>query len=150
MSIEERTGDLFAQPDLTALAHGCNCAGAMGKGIAVPFKQRWPRMYAAYKSRCAARRFQVGDVFVWQEDGMTIFNLGTEEHWRTGARIEHIERAVAAMAREAATLGVTRVGMPRIGAGLGGLSWADVRAALERATEGTGLTLVVVTLPRSG
>jgi O-acetyl-ADP-ribose deacetylase (regulator of RNase III) len=40
MSIEARTGDLFAQPDLTALAHGCNCAGAMGKGIAVPFKQR--------------------------------------------------------------------------------------------------------------
>ncbi len=150
MSIEERTGDLFAQPDLTALAHGCNCAGAMGKGIAVPFKQRWPRMYAEYRARCAARRFRVGDVFVWQEGGMTVFNLGTEEHWRTGARIEHIERAVAAMAREAATLGVTRVGMPRIGAGLGGLSWADVRAALERATEGTGLTLVVVTLPRSG
>jgi hypothetical protein len=38
--------------------------------------------------------------------------------------------------------------MPRIGAGLGGLSWADVRAALERATAGTGLTLVVVSLPR--
>lgn len=148
MSIEERTGDLFAQPDLTALAHGCNCAGAMGKGIAVPFKQRWPAMYAEYKARCTDKRFRVGDVFVWQEGGMTVFNLGTEEHWRTGARLEHIERAVAAMAREAATLGVTRVGMPRIGAGLGGLAWADVRAALERATEGTGLTLVVVSLPR--
>ena len=36
----------------------------------------------------------------------------------------------------------------RIGAGLGGLAWADVRAGLERATTGTGLTLVVVLLPR--
>ena len=148
MSIEERTGDLFAQPDLTALAHGCNCAGAMGKGIAVPFKQRWPRMYEEYRARCGDKRFRVGEVFVWQEGGMTVFNLGTEEHWRTGARIEHIERAVGAMARQAAALGVTRVGMPRIGAGLGGLAWADVRAALERATAGTGLTLVVVSLPR--
>lgn len=148
MSIEERTGDLFAQPDLTALAHGCNCAGAMGKGIAVPFKQRWPRMYAEYKTRCDEKRFRPGDVFVWQEGGATVFNLGTEQHWRTGARLEHIERAVAAMAREAASLGVTRVGMPRIGADLGGLAWADVRAALERAIKGTGLTLVVVSLPR--
>jgi O-acetyl-ADP-ribose deacetylase (regulator of RNase III) len=148
MSIEERTGDLFAQPDLTALAHGCNCAGAMGKGIAVPFKQRWPKMYAEYKARCADGRFTVGDVFVWRDGATTVFNLGTETHWRTGARIEHIEAAVGAMAREAAALGVTRVGMPRIGAGLGGLDWRDVRAALERATAGTGLTLVVVSLPR--
>lgn len=55
MSIEEGTGDLFAQPDLRALAHGCNCAGAMGKGIAVPFKQRWPRMYEEYRARWRAR-----------------------------------------------------------------------------------------------
>lgn len=147
MSIEERTGDLFAQPDLPALAHGCNCAGAMGAGIAVTFKKRWPKMYAEYKARCAAGRFTVGDVFVWREGTTTIFNLGTETHWRTGARLEHIERSVAEMARSAAALGITRVGMPRIGAGYGGLDWDDVRAVLERATLGTGLTLVVVSLP---
>ena len=147
MSIEERTGDLFAQPDLTALAHGCNCAGAMGKGIAPVFKQRWPKMFREYKARCADGRFGVGDVFVWRDGATTVFNLGIKDHWRDDARLEYIERSVAAMAREASALGVTRVGLPRIGAGLGKLAWADVRAALERVTAGTGLTLVVVSLP---
>ena len=42
-------GDLFRQEGLRALAHGCNCAGAMGKGIAVEFRERFPKMYAEYK-----------------------------------------------------------------------------------------------------
>lgn len=30
-------GDLFGASGLDALAHGCNCAGAMGEGIAIEF-----------------------------------------------------------------------------------------------------------------
>lgn len=146
--IEERTGDLFAQPDLTALAHGCNCAGAMGAGIAVEFKRRHPAMYAAYKSLCTEKKFRPGDVFTWKEGALTVFNLGTEEHWRKGATLDAIEQSVAAMAREAEGRGITKVGIPRIGAGYGGLKWEDVRAVIERATAGTNVTLVVVTLPR--
>ena len=145
--IEERTGDLFAQPDLAALAHGCNCAGAMGAGIAVEFKKRYPAMYKAYRALCLEKRFRPGDVFTWQEGGVTVFNLGTEEHWRKGATLEAIEDSVVAMVREAARREVTKVGIPRIGAGYGGLAWEDVRAVIERAAEGAGLTLVVVTLP---
>lgn len=146
--IEERTGDLFAQPDLTALAHGCNCAGAMGAGIAVEFKRRHPAMYAAYKTLCAEKKFRPGDVFTWKEGALTVFNLGTEEHWRKGATLDAIEQSVAAMAREADQAGIAKAGIPRIGAGYGGLKWEDVRAVIERATTGTNVTLVVVTLPR--
>ncbi|MFF4406993.1 macro domain-containing protein [Streptomyces sp. NPDC001262] len=31
--IESRTGDLFSADHVDALAHGCNCAGAMGRDI---------------------------------------------------------------------------------------------------------------------
>lgn len=44
-------GDLFHHEGLTALAHGCNCAGATGKGIAVEFRARFPKMHAEYKKR---------------------------------------------------------------------------------------------------
>lgn len=146
MPIEERIGDLFAQADLPALAHGCNCAGAMGAGIAVQFKKRWPAMYEDYRARCKDGRFRPGDVFAWEEAGRTVFNLGTEEHWRKGATLDYIERSVRAMLAEAEARGVTRVGLPRIGAGYGGLAWADVRATLERAAAGSPVTLVVVSL----
>jgi O-acetyl-ADP-ribose deacetylase (regulator of RNase III) len=147
MPVEHRTGDLFAQPDLPALAHGCNCAGAMGAGIAVLFKKRWPRMYAEYKARCTDGRFVPGDVFVWEECGSTVFNLGTEKHWRTGATLDFIERSVRAMVTEAEARKIGAVGMPRIGAGYGGLVWNDVEAVLTRACAGSAVRLVVVSLP---
>lgn len=147
MPVEYRTGDLFAQPDITALAHGCNCAGAMGKGIAVEFKKRYPKMYGAYKSACATGTFDVGDVFTWREGARTVFNLGTQAHWRTDAKLDWIERSLNKMIAEADALGITKIAMPRIGAGLGGVAWSDVRALLERVSADTSVTLVVVSLP---
>lgn len=136
-------GDLFRQGGLDALAHGCNCAGAMGKGIAVEFRARFPRMYAEYKQRCAEGRFQPGDVFTWTEDGLTVFNLGTQKTWRTKAELPAIESAVVRMIHEAERQGLGRIGLPRIGAGLGGLSWEPVRALLLRLGEDTRLELIV-------
>lgn len=60
MGIEERVGDLFDAVDVDALAHGCNCAGAMGAGIVVEFRRRWPAMFEESRRRCAA-----GDVWSW-------------------------------------------------------------------------------------
>jgi O-acetyl-ADP-ribose deacetylase (regulator of RNase III) len=137
------TGDLFAHEGLGAIAHGCNCAGAMGKGIAVQFRQRFPRMYAAYKQRCAEGRFNLGDVFAWSEDGLTIFNLGTQKTWRAKADLSAIETAVRSMVRLAEEAGIARIGLPRIGAGLGGLPWTDVRAVLTDIGNATNVELVV-------
>jgi len=47
--IEE--GNIFQIPQIRNYAHGCNCVGAMGKGIALQFKGRFPEMYEQYK-RC--------------------------------------------------------------------------------------------------
>lgn len=150
MPVEHRTGDLFAQADLPALAHGCNCAGAMGAGIAVQFKKRWPAMYAEYKKRCADGSFAPGDVFAWEAGAVTVFNLGTEKHWRTGATLDFIERSARALVAEAEARKIAAVGMPRIGAGYGGLAWGDVEAVLERACAGSAVRLVVVSLPAKG
>ena len=47
-------GDIFRIDGVSSYAHGCNCAGAMGKGIAVQFKSKYPDMYLEYKS-CAKK-----------------------------------------------------------------------------------------------
>jgi len=55
MSIAFVSGDLFANASsVQAFAHGCNCAGAMGAGIAVGFRTRYPAMYEEYRRRCIA------------------------------------------------------------------------------------------------
>lgn len=45
-------GDIFNIPGVTCYAHGCNCAGAMGKGIALQFKAKFREMYFEYKRLC--------------------------------------------------------------------------------------------------
>src|SRR5262245_14480107 len=92
-------GDMFHHDRLFALGHGCKCAGAMGKGIAVEFRARFPRMYAEYKKRCADGRFSLGDVFMWTEADMTVFNLGTQRSWKTKAGMQAIDSAVREMVR---------------------------------------------------
>jgi O-acetyl-ADP-ribose deacetylase (regulator of RNase III) len=143
MPLSLHRGDLFAAPALTAFAHGCNCAGAMGAGIAVAFKARWPAMYVDYKARCADGRFALGDVFVWREGGATVFNLATQPHWRAGAELDAITSSVAAMLREGQTLGLDHIAMPRIGAGLGGLDWAEVLGVIAPLAAASAIDLRV-------
>jgi O-acetyl-ADP-ribose deacetylase (regulator of RNase III) len=136
-------GDLFHHENLQAFAHGCNCAGAMGKGIAIEFRSRLPRMYDEYKKRCTEGRFTLGDVFTWTEGNQTVFNLGTQKTWKTKADLLAVETAVRRMVHIAEQNGIKRVGLPRIGAGLGGLPWEQVRSLIEHIGEETGVELVI-------
>jgi O-acetyl-ADP-ribose deacetylase (regulator of RNase III) len=150
VGLEERTGDLFAASDVQGLAHGCNCKGVMGKGISVEFRRRWPAMFEEYKRCCAEGSFTLGDVFVWNAGDRTIFNLATQRTWRTKAEPWAIEKSVAKMVEIAETAGLDAVGLPRIGAGLGGLPWKAVERILGAIAEKSPVRLVVFTLPDLG
>jgi O-acetyl-ADP-ribose deacetylase (regulator of RNase III) len=134
MPVRFVSGDLFANVfGAQALAHGCNCRGSMGRGIAQGFRDRYPAMYAEYRQRCKEkpRRFNVGDAWLWQADGQPwVFNLGTQENYR-GATLEAIATALRSMRRQADAAGVRSIAVPRLGAGYGGLPWAEVRALIE-------------------
>ena len=125
------------------MAHGCNCAGSMGKGIAAQFKARWPAMFERYEELCEESRFKPGDVFPWQEGGVTIFNLGTQRHWRTKASFRAIEAALATMIAMAEERGIETIVLPRIGAGLGKASWERIKQILIDRGAATDVTLVV-------
>ncbi|MCX5604434.1 macro domain-containing protein [Streptomyces phaeochromogenes] len=149
MTLEYRIGDLFTAEDVDALAHGCNCAGAMGRGIAVEFKRRWPAMYDEYRTRCHDGRFRPGDIFPWTTPGGTvIYNLGTQAHWRTGAELSFVEASVRAMVSHATEHGVRKIAMPRIAAGLGGLDWAEVESAITPLISRQPIDVVVYELPQ--
>ena len=125
--IVERTGDLFST-ECPALGHGVNTLGSMGAGIAVEFRRRWPAMYDAYREECRSGRLQPGGIFVYQAPDRLIVNLATQRRvGRGAARLEWVRQAAHATAQ----LSVAGLALPRIGAGLGGLRWADVRAVLE-------------------
>ena len=144
MTLEHATGDLF---DLTlpALAHGCNCSGSMAGGIAVSFRALDERMYQEYAARCRAGTFRLGDVMAWElEDGRVVYNLATQQRPGRDARLDAIATSVAAMLLDAEARGLDRVGVPRLGAGIGGLDWPAVESVLADAAAASRVTLVVV------
>ena len=129
--------DLFANRfQAQALAHGCNCQGSMGAGVATGFRDRYPEMSAEFRRRCKAkpREFNLGDAWLWKaESGPWVFNLGTQEgYWRARASYEAIETALGRMRQKANREGITSIAIPRIGVGYGGLSWKKVRAIIEK------------------
>lgn len=146
--IEYRIGDLFEQTDLKAFAHGCNCAGVMGAGIAVEFKKRYPNMFELYRTFCKGGAIVLGDCFTWTDvpSETVIFNLMTQPSWKAGAILAAIEKSVSEMCIRANDLGIKRIGMPVIGCGLGGLSWEEVGPLMERLSEDYDVTFVVVKL----
>jgi O-acetyl-ADP-ribose deacetylase (regulator of RNase III) len=137
MPVEFVSGDLFVnRVGAEAFAHGCNCAGSMGAGIAVGFKERYPAMFEEFRRRCKATppEFGLGDVFLWREDGKpAVFNLGTQPRPGRGATYPVVGQALRAMRELADREGVRTVAAPRIAAGYGGLSWKKVRAVIEEA-----------------
>ncbi len=124
-------GNIFAL-EVQGYAHGCNCAGAMGKGIALQFKNKFPQMYIDYKKLCAEKEFHPGDVFDYKyEENRHIYNLGTQLTWRTKATLENIDRSLTAMCELATNDNVKSIALPAIGAGLGGLKWEDVKTIID-------------------
>jgi O-acetyl-ADP-ribose deacetylase (regulator of RNase III) len=137
MPIQFVTGDLFANRfKAQALAHGCNCQGSMGAGIATGFRDRYPSMYQEYRRRCKAkpREFNLGHAWLWKAgDQPQVYNLGTQEAvWRARASYEAIEKALTNMRQQADHERIESIAVPRIGAGYGGLSWKKVKVIIEK------------------
>ena len=138
-------GDIFSISGISCYAHGCNCAGAMGKGIALQFKKRFPQMYLQYRKKCLQNQFHPGDVFEFVQGTQRIYNLGTQKTWRTNATLEAIELSVRKMLKLATEQHVKDIAMPKIGAGLGGLPWEDVKLLLQQlGMEYPTVNLIVV------
>jgi O-acetyl-ADP-ribose deacetylase (regulator of RNase III) len=128
-------GNIFNLQDISNFAHGCNCAGAMGKGIALQFKDKFPKMYIEYKKLCKEGLFSLGDVFTYNYDNGTVFNLGTQTTWKTKADINAVESSLIKMLSYAQQNNIFKIALPKIGAGLGGLNWDDVKFVLDKVAK---------------
>ncbi|MBI4880534.1 MAG: macro domain-containing protein [Planctomycetes bacterium] len=148
--IEYKTGDVLAE-DAEALVNTVNCAGSMGRGIALHFKKAWPENFRAYAAACRRNEVQPGRMFVFGTGLLAnpryIINFPTKRHWRGKSRMEDIEAGLRALVEEIRKRGIRSIAIPALGAGLGGLDWAEVRARIESAMRGLPDVKVIVFEP---
>lgn len=148
MPVEYRTGDLFSS-DADAFAHGCNCKGTMGAGIAVQFRRRYPEMFQEYQRRCRAGLFCLRNIYTYEAlDGKVIYNLATQIYPGADATIEAVGSCLRSMVAQPTKMNqdINSIALPRIGCGLGGLNWLDVKTVIEEVGSQTSIHLIVYSL----
>jgi O-acetyl-ADP-ribose deacetylase (regulator of RNase III) len=134
--IELTKGNIL-RSDAEALVNTVNCAGFMGKGIALQFKKAYPENFDAYHRACIAGEVQPGLMFIFDLHSMLnpkyVINFPTKRDWRSNSRYEDIESGLKALVGEVRRLGIRSIAVPPLGCGLGGLNWSRVRPMIERA-----------------
>lgn len=119
-----------------ALVNTVNTVGVMGKGIALMFKERFARNFRLYAAACKAGQVQTGRIFVTSVDELDgprwIVNFPTKQHWRSPSRMEWIVEGLQDLRRFLIEQKIRSIAIPPLGAGNGGLDWAEVRPQIER------------------
>lgn len=130
-------GDLFASL-ADALINPINTHGVMGKGLALEFKRRYPRNFAAYKAAFERGELEVGRMFSVPTGVLApryIVNFSTKQHWRNPSKLEYVEQGLVALVQEISRLELESIAVPALGCGLGGLEWEDVLPIIKRTLE---------------
>ena len=140
------TGNLL-EARAQALVNTVNTVGVMGKGIALMFKERFDENFRRYAAACKAKEVQTGKMFVTpvhELDGPRwIVNFPTKQHWRSPSRMEWVVDGLQDLRRFLIEQQVKSIAIPPLGAGNGGLEWAEVREQIERALGDLDIDILV-------
>lgn len=130
-----------------ALVNTVNTVGVMGKGIALMFKERFADNFRRYAAACKAKEVCTGKMFVTEVrelDGPRwIVNFPTKQHWRGDSKMEWITEGLQDLRRFLIDNKVKSIAIPPLGAGNGGLDWAEVRPHIEEALAGLDTDIIV-------
>lgn len=140
--IEYVDGDLFHSP-ATVLVNPVNTQGVMGKGLALAFKNTYPRMFEDYQKACGAGAFSIGQLMLFREADYSILLFPTKKSWRQPSRLEYIEAGLEKFVRVYESLGISSIAFPKLGCGYGDLDWAEVQPLMERYLSSLPISIYV-------
>ena len=167
MSIEYIKGDLF-ETDCKYMAHGVNCQGIMGSGVAKIVRDRFPVNYYWYTHYAQKRLSAItdsskllGDVLCHNEhgapeleNGKQWFHLFTQDvYGYDGHRFVNYEavykcfQTLTLIKRMSVMFpDFNELAIPKIGAGLGGGDWDIISTIIKKTVCESGLRVKVYEL----
>lgn len=138
MIVAEKIGNLFTC-GIQTIACPTNASGAMGKGLALEFREKIPGLYEFYRQRFPLRYVSArGDrdnrleVFAFSPDQQVLL-FPTKDHWKNPSTTHQIEANLKILAIRYKELGIRELALPALGCGYGGLNYnRDVKALIHR------------------
>jgi O-acetyl-ADP-ribose deacetylase (regulator of RNase III) len=139
--IEYRKGDLFSYVPgyRTILAHGVNCQGVMGSGVAKTFKQKYPEafedylyFFKKYKYENDVAPLGVSRLFYSCSNDLLLASMFTQEFYgNDGRQYVNYEAFFDSFRKVADYYEDSTIIMPKIGAGLGGGDWGIIEGLMK-------------------
>lgn len=143
MSITYVNGDLLDSNEVL-IAHGCNAMGVMGSGIAKSIREKYPVVFTRYRELfehyCVFNsntHIPLGMTQYVDVENRTVINVITQETY--GSNFAHykfvsydaIHNAFKQINKTMDDKNINQIGIPKIGAGLGGGDWGVISAIIE-------------------
>ena len=128
-------GDIFSS-DADIIAHGCNCKGGYGSGVAGVMAKKYPKARHYYLDKFCTEGWRLGDVQFVKVCGKQeyIANCGTQKRYLPRG-MRHVDydavRSCMEKVKEFAKTNKLTVAVPKIGAGLAGGDWRIIKKILE-------------------
>ena len=119
----------------------CHCISkdlAMGKGIAVMFKQLFGGV-----DELRSQNLGVGDVGVLKSFSCEIYYLITKPRYFNKPTYQDLEKTLASMRAMMIYHNQTKLAMPMIGCGLDMLEWSRVCDLIQKVFAGSGIEILV-------
>lgn len=143
-------GDLLLmahQGKFDAIVHGCNCFCVMGAGIARAIANTFPRAFIADQETerglkeklgtCTSAECPIPDGTVLVINAYTQYSMG-------GPRSVDYDAVRSCMKWIKENHSGKRIGLPKIGAGLGGGNWSVISKIIDEELTGEDVTLVIL------
>ncbi len=118
--------------DSQVITNPVNCVGVMGAGLALEFKNRYPKMFRDYVKLCERKEVKPGVPYLWTNGDVMILNFPTKDNWRNASRVEWIESGILWIRDNYRILNIRTLAIPAVGCGLGGLDWYVVKSIIEK------------------
>lgn len=111
-----------------------NCVGVMGKGIALVFKLRYPKMFDIYKDYCMRKYINIGKLWLYKGENNApwVLNFPTKFHWKYPSKIEYIEKGLQKFVDTYSDKEIDSIAFPLLGTHNGGLDKQEILSLMSK------------------
>ena len=102
-----------------ALVNTVNTVGVMGKGIALQFKEEFPKNFLSYKVACSSGELTPGKLLITKElnsngEEKIIINFPTKLHWRNPSKYEYITEGLKDLTKAISEHNIKSIAIPPV------------------------------------
>ena len=134
--------ELAKQGEFDVICHGANCFCTMGAGIARQIRSSFPEAYRIDQQTKTGDYKKLGTCSFANCDNIIVVNAYTQFGYASYGRNIDYDAVRSCMKWIAENHKDKKIGMPKIGAGLGGGDWNIIKEIIEEELNGIDVTIV--------